>query len=765
MTCAYAGHGFASFSSILAFSASRAPLLLLTAVALGASPAAGLVAYQTFDFGSVAVNTAAPAAHTLTFKITSAGTIAAPQVLTMGAPNLDFTDAGTGTCTTNGTGHTYKAGDTCTVDAKFAPKYAGTRKGAVVLSNLSGARIATAYIYGTGTGPQAAFSPLTISNLGGGLTPGGMEVDGGGNVYVVDRLNSSVKKVPAGCTSSACVATLKGGFSEPYGLALDGAGNVYVTDLNGAQTVTEIPPGCVSSSCLTQLGGNLYHPDGVTVDASGNVYVAEGGNRRVVEMPPGCESSECMTTLGAGFRSPSDVAVDGSGNVYVADFSVGVKEMPAGCASSACVTTLGGGPKGLLRWARSIAVDGGGNIYANPDNWAIVAEMPAGCASPACIATLIYGLFEPFSLAVDAGGNVYTNKRGTHDLEEFHRATPRALGFASTKPGATSSDSPKTVTVQNIGNQPLQMSEVSYSKDFPEASGVDTDCTSSTELSPGLGSCTLSIDFSPEISSLTGASTSLSEQVSVTSNHLNVADTVHSVTVTGTAVASVLFGWFDRVINTRTHSNILTQSDTLKVWGWAADEHDGAPVSQVQIRIDGTAVGDATLGLSRPDVKNYPNSGWSFTYPAAGFSLGNHLVEMESWNSLGNSAIRTGTFSVAATSTGPPFGFLELAVDSSTKSTNVRQAGSLMVAGWAADPQDGAPVSRVRILIDGTAVGDAALGLSRPDVSYYPKSGWYLKVSASGLSLGAHTVSAVATNSQRWSTTLGTKTITVTTGP
>ena len=42
-------------------------------------------------------------------------------MLTQGATGLDFADAGTGTCDTNGTGHTYNAADTCTVNVVFTP--------------------------------------------------------------------------------------------------------------------------------------------------------------------------------------------------------------------------------------------------------------------------------------------------------------------------------------------------------------------------------------------------------------------------------------------------------------------------------------------------------------------------------------------------------------------------------------------------------------------------------------------------------------------
>lgn len=78
-------------------------------------------------------------------------------------------------------------------------------------------------------GGQTAHYKPSIVTLGGGFSgPTGVSVDGGGNVYVADALHNAVKKIPAGCASSACVATLGGGFSNPYGVAVDVFGNVYV---------------------------------------------------------------------------------------------------------------------------------------------------------------------------------------------------------------------------------------------------------------------------------------------------------------------------------------------------------------------------------------------------------------------------------------------------------------------------------------------------------------------------------------------------------
>ena len=147
----------------------------------------------------------------------------------------------------------------------------------------------------------------------------------------------------------------------------------------------------------------------------------------------------------------------------------------------------------------------------------------------------------------------------------------------------------------------------------------------------GLG-CTLSIDFSPKASSETGVTTALSELVSVTDNNLNLAKQVQSVAVGGTENAAPPLGFVDQAVDALTHSTTLAQADNLWVSGWAADLQEGAPVKQVQILIVGKAVGNATLGLSRPDVAAardnpaYLDSGWSFTYAVSGLSLGSHTA-------------------------------------------------------------------------------------------------------------------------------------------
>src|SRR5215472_2251585 len=532
---------------------------------------------KSVDFFSAPVGSAGPV-RTLTFTFDATVVISSVRVLTMGAANQDFTNAGTGSCIGLDK-HTYGPGDTCTIDVAFSPKWAGTRNGAVILTNPGGGPIATAYIHGVGTGPQVVFTPSAISTLGGDafVAPNGVAVDGGGNVYMADYPASEVyeipagcasfscvttlggglsnpsevavdgagnvyvaetghnaiKEMPAGCTSSSCVTTLGGGFSFPIGVAVDGSGNVYVS-AHSANTVMEMLPGCASSSCVTTLGGGFSFPIGVAVDGSGNVYVSAHSANTVMEMPPGCASSSCVTTLGGGFFGPEGVAVDGGGNVYVADYGHDlVKEMPPGCATSSCVTTLGGG----FTNPASVAVDGSGNVYVADIANTTVTVMPAGCASSSCVTPLGSGFLSPFGVAVDGSGNVYVGDNGNHEVKEIGRATPPSLGFASTQFGATSSDSPKTVTVQNIGNATLTF-PLPTTGDNPSVSTNfrwnntstcgQTSTSSSTPFTLAEGAiCGIAIDFSPTIVA------SISGSAVLTDNALNVHNATQSISLTG----------------------------------------------------------------------------------------------------------------------------------------------------------------------------------------------------------------------------------------
>jgi len=111
----------------------------------------------------------------------------------------------------------------------------------------------------------------------------------------------------------------------------------------------------------------------------------------------------------------------------------------------------------------------------------------------------------------------------------------------------------------------------------------------------------------------------------------------------------------------------------------------------------------------------------------------------------------------------PPVGYIDNATGS------VGQNRTVTASGWAADNEDGAPVAKVSIRLDGTELGVATRGLARPDVANadhrpdWLNSGWSASVNVGAVAPGNHTLTAVAFDSQGAQTVLsGTRTVTVT---
>src|SRR5271157_3010833 len=191
------------------------------------------------NFGPVNVGSTGSNFITLLFTFDAAGTLGSTpyNVLTQGAPNLDFNAAATQPSTVCVTGHTYNLGDTCTVNLTFKPTAPGTRYGAAELLGSAGNLLATGYAQGTGVGPQVTFAnttsgvylPGTQSTLGSGFYPEGVAVDGSGNVFVADYGNGALKEIVA-AGGYATIKTLGNGIWNPIAVAVDGSGNLFVAD-------------------------------------------------------------------------------------------------------------------------------------------------------------------------------------------------------------------------------------------------------------------------------------------------------------------------------------------------------------------------------------------------------------------------------------------------------------------------------------------------------------------------------------------------------
>jgi len=364
-----------------------------------------------------------------------------------------------------------------------------------VVTTLAGSAGMTGSADGTGSAARFNF-------------PGGVAVDGNGNVYVSDSENFTLRKI----TPAAVVTTLAGSpgssayvdgtgsaarFVSPAPPGVDVNGNIYLMDDDTLRMVTPAgvvttlagSPGMFGSADGTGGAARFFNPGGVAVDQSGNIYVADNVNYEIRKVTPagvvttlagsaGFTGSADGTGTAARFDFPQGLTVDGNGNVYVSDsYNHTIRKItPAGV-----VTTLAGSPgnsgsaDGTGSAARfnqptGIAVDASGNLYvADYNNHTIRKITPGGtvttlAGSPG-ISAYVDGTGSaarfsyPFGVAVDSSGNVYV---GDSNNEVVRKITPGGVvttlagdGTANYKDGTGTSaefNTPSGVTVDKNGN-------------------------------------------------------------------------------------------------------------------------------------------------------------------------------------------------------------------------------------------------------------------------------------------------------------------------
>ncbi|HKD59395.1 MAG TPA: kelch repeat-containing protein, partial [Terracidiphilus sp.] len=462
------------------------------------------------NFGNLNVcpvgqNTPAPctSATTLTYNIPTTTIMGAIQVVTQGANGLDFALGSGSTCT-----GTISGGNSCNVNVTFTPLAAGLRLGAVKLFDNSGALVASTLIYGVGQAPLAVFSPGARVQVHTGTSlhyPNGLLADAAGNLFIADGDNQRVLKVSQNGSVTTVPAS---GLSLPQGMAEDGAGNLFIAD-NGNQVV-EIPAGCTTSACQQFVPNplGLQSELGVAVDGAGNLFVsdyldgkvaevpANGGPQTIVYNPTGCGNAP-------GCSDPVDLTTDAAGDLFIADLGLKtVAEVPPGCTTNSCVKHIGTG------WNEpdDVAVDAAGDVFVADQGLGQIVEVPAGCNNSACQVVLVNGVYT-VAVKVDAAGNLFFDNVTTNQVFEVTRSLPPSLSFALTNVGATSTDSPQVVTLQNVGNQPLSGTATTVAG---ASFSLLSTCGSGFTLIPG-ATCFENFGFIPQSTGYQAGSQSFSD--------------------------------------------------------------------------------------------------------------------------------------------------------------------------------------------------------------------------------------------------------------
>jgi len=344
--------------------------------------------------------------------------------------------------------------------------------------------------------------------------PSGIATDAGGNVYVADTDNHTIRKItPAGAvTTLAGTAGIAGSadgtgaaarFKNPSGVATDAAGNVYVADTDN-QTIRKITPagvvtalagtakpdGSGASASASEEGDDeqddnvgsvdgtgvearFNNPRGISTDSVGNVYVADEGNSTIRKITP----AGIVTTLAGTAGTRGSIATDSAGNVYVADDKHAIRKItPAGA-----VTTLAGtagtagsadgtGTAARFNYPRGVATDSASNVYvADTTNRTIRKITLGGAVSTLAGTARTAGSADgtgaaarfliPAGIATDRASNVYVA-----DSHIIRKITPAAVvttlaggatsirGRADGAGAAARFDLPRGVAADGAGN-------------------------------------------------------------------------------------------------------------------------------------------------------------------------------------------------------------------------------------------------------------------------------------------------------------------------
>jgi len=475
------------------------------------------------------------ATGTITVPIAAAGTIGNISVLTQGAQNLDYTLVSGGSCSV---GTNFIAGQSCTVNVAFTPVSAGQRSGAAVLYSATSAILGTGYLTAIAQGSQITYSSMSSEGLGSGWTsPYSIAVDGAANVYAADH--NKVFKVAYSDASYGTPEELasSGDLSNLTAVTVDGAGNVFYSD--GSAGVFELPWNGMNYGSAIGISSGIGPWGalvGLAVDGAGNLFVLDNTNDQVVEVP------RTGTGYGAGvvigqydFINPISLAVDGADNIYVADN--GYSNVSGYAAVYQFLSTGGGwsGPNtiggGYTYYLKNVAVDATGDLYVSDEGAGNVVRFPwtgTGLGNPA---TILGGQWN--AVAVDNLGNLY-GAAFTPQVTKYTVTNPPSFNFPTATPvGQTdTADGPQTVSIFNIGNQPLEFStptsggNPNYPANFPENTGDGNLCASGTPLAEG-ASCDVSMNFMP-----TTAGTNTGSVV-LTDNALSQANATQSISLTG----------------------------------------------------------------------------------------------------------------------------------------------------------------------------------------------------------------------------------------
>ena len=383
--------------------------------------------------------------------------------------------------------------------------------------------------------------------------PYGVIVDPAGNIFLSDTNNSRIRRVDA---QSNLISTIAGNgvsgysgdggpatqasISQPGGLTMDGAGNIYFAD-SGNNIIRRID---AVSGVITTIAGvplaqgysgdgfaatlaNLSSPRGIAFDTAGDLFIADTSNNVIREVnattgkigtvagtgTAGYNGDAILATL-AELNSPWTVNVGIDNSLYIADLSNnrvrkvngGVITTVAGTGSRSFGGDGGAATAADLNDPASVILNPSGDLYiADSGNNRVRkvyastgiietvtgndSEQFAGDGGPANLASL----YAPYALYFDQSGNLFLADT-LHNRIRHILATPVAFMYPVMRVGKISA--PQVEGLENDGNFNLNLSAPAFINAALDS--TTTTCSFTTPMAFST-TCNLGVEFAPTV--------------------------------------------------------------------------------------------------------------------------------------------------------------------------------------------------------------------------------------------------------------------------
>jgi trimeric autotransporter adhesin len=304
----------------------------------------------------------------------------------------------------------------------------------------------------------AGFHGEGESATSAGLSPGGVAVDGHGNILIADPGNHRILRVEA---KGGTLTTIAGGgaggdngpaieaiVAGPTGVAADSSGDVFIAEYD-SERIRRVD---VATGVITTVAGNgtegfggdngpateasLFQASAVAVNAQGDLFIADPLSERVRRVD--AQTGIITPVAGGGYGGdggpavearlnvPQGVAVDRSGNLFIAE-ARGNRVRRIDRETGIITTAAGGGrdrkaigdggpaTNATLDSPWRVAVDAQGNLFI-AEAWGGRIRRVDGATGT--ITTVSKNLRSAQDVAVDVQGNVFVALTGDRNASQ-----------------------------------------------------------------------------------------------------------------------------------------------------------------------------------------------------------------------------------------------------------------------------------------------------------------------------------------------------------